>query len=77
MATRPSELSMYEPYLVSKTMNGVEECWVQQGFRVLEEGNLSDCLKFARRWFTHRNFIRHWNDDFERFESEFDLKRKD
>ena len=77
MATRPSELSMYEPYLVSKTINGVEEWWVQQGFRVVVEGSRSECLQYVKRFFAHRNFIRHWNDDADRFESEFDLTRKD
>lgn len=74
---RPSDLSMYEPYFVSKTINGIEQWWIQTGFRTVIEGSFSECLQHARRFFNHRNFMRYWNDDAEKFESEIDLTRKD
>ena len=74
---RPSDLPSYEPYLVSKTIHGIEEWWIQQGFRQVTAGNLSECLEHARRWFPHMTLMRYWNDDDEQFESEFDITRKD
>ena len=73
---RPADLPSYEPYLVSMTINGIEEWSIQQGFRQCVNGNISECLQHARRWFPHMMFIRHWSDDDGVFGSEFDLKRK-